>query len=93
MISSAPIAEWATRPARNARRYSTTWKRATQLPGTRTSVTRPPSTLQPLTTRMMPPTPSVSGDSRNGSTAWLRRVRLEQRVGVDQADQRIARRR
>ena len=70
-MSSAPIAEWATRPARKARRYSTTWKRATQLPGTRTSVTRPPSTLQPLTTRMMPPTPSVSGDSRNGRTAWL----------------------
>ena len=33
MISSPPIAECETRPARNARRYSTTWKRASRLPG------------------------------------------------------------
>ena len=60
-INSAFIADIATRPLRNARRYSTTWKRASQSDGSRTSVTRPASTVQPLTIRMTPPTATVEG--------------------------------
>ena len=89
MISSAFIADCATRPARNARRYSTTWNARASCAGARTSVTRPSSTRQPLTMRTMPPTPRSSGASMNGSTARVSAF-LEQRVGVDHADQRVA---
>ena len=58
-----------------------------------TSVTRPASTVQPLTMRMMPPVAIVFGFSTNGSAARISAVALENRIGVDDADQRDGARR
>ena len=91
MISSALAIDCATRPARKLRRYSSTWKRASQLLGSRTSVTRPASTRQPLAMRMMPPAATVSGDLEEGQHGPGQRMLFEQRVGVDHAEQRVSR--
>ena len=68
-MSSIFNADCAIRPARNARRYSTTCRPASRFPGSRTSTTRPRSTFDPLTIRTMPPAATVSGFSRKGRTA------------------------
>ena len=51
--------------------YSTIWNRASQLRGSATSVMRPCSMRQPLAIATLPPTATVAGSSRNGSTARL----------------------
>ena len=51
----------------NARRYSTTWMRASIVGGMRTSTTRPAATPQPLTARTTPPVATTrSGSSTKG---------------------------
>ena len=50
-----------------ARRYSTTWIRASRDPGMRTWTIRPSMTVQPLAARMAPPVATVRiGSSANG---------------------------
>ena len=55
-----------------------------------TSTTRERSTVQPLTTRTMPPHAIVSGCTWNGRTRPQQRVIVDQRVGVDRAEERVA---
>ena len=67
MIARAPSLDHPVRPIRNARRYSTTWIRASQVPGIRTSTIRPPTIVQPLAARTTPPVATTrSGSSANG---------------------------
>jgi hypothetical protein len=67
MISSPPVADQPARPIMNARRYSTTCTRDSQVRGIRTSVTRPWVTVEPLAMRMTPPAATTwSGWSAKG---------------------------
>ncbi len=56
------------RPSRNERKYSTTWIRANQFGGIRTSTTRPSTTRQPFAARITPPVAIVrTGSAANGA--------------------------
>ena len=91
MISRPPSRDQPVRPTRKARRYSTTWIRGSQRCGIRTRVTRPRETSEPLATRTTPPDATTrSGVVGERAGDVQQRVRVEQRVGVDHADQRLA---
>ena len=65
--TSAPKRDQPVRPSMNARRYSTTWMRASREPGIRTCTIRPLTTRQPLAARIAPPVATVRiGSSANG---------------------------
>ena len=71
-ISSEFIMLQPVRAAVNARRYSTVWNIGSHCLGRPTRVTWPRLTSQPLTTRMIPPAPTVrSGCSMNGRTTVI----------------------
>ena len=63
-----PAGSRPRRPNRKARRYSTAWSRASGRRGARGWTTRPPRTVDPFATRIVPPAASTSGPLRNGRT-------------------------
>ena len=68
---SAPNRDQPVRPSRNARRYSTTWIRASHGLGIWTLTMRPETTRLPLTGRIAPPAATIRvGSSANG---WVTR--------------------
>ena len=67
MRMSAPKRDQPVRPSMKARRYSTTWIRASRDPGMRIWTIRPSMTVQPLAARIAPPVATMRiGSSANG---------------------------
>jgi hypothetical protein len=57
------------RPVKNARAYSSTWKRSSHLLGIRASVMRPSVTTAPFSGRIVPPTATRVSSSTNSRLA------------------------
>ena len=66
-----------------------TWKHARWLVGRPTLTTRPSSTRHPFAMRMIPPAAIVVGSSMKRQHRPRQGVFLEQRIGVDDADERM----
>ena len=67
--------------------YSTTWNRASQLRGSATLGDAAVLDATAVGDPDIPPTATVAGSSRNGSTARLERVGLEHGIGIDERAQ------
>lgn len=69
MIMRAPSRVHPARPGKNARAYSTIWRRSIQRRGIRSSPGRPISMTAPFSGRMVPPTAMTVSSSMNSRDA------------------------